>query len=59
MVIFTTHPIPIKYIENSKTIICTDGAADKLISFSRSPDFVIGDFDSTSIKINNRQERMD
>ena len=52
---FPTHPIPIKYIENSKTIICTDGAADKLISFGRSPDFVIGDFDSTSIKINNRQ----
>ena len=28
---FPTHPIPIKYIENSKTIICTDGAADKLV----------------------------
>tara|TARA_B100001758_G_C18340520_1_gene574054 strand:+ start:50 stop:685 length:636 start_codon:yes stop_codon:yes gene_type:complete len=51
---FPTHPIPIKYIENSKTIICTDGAADKLISFGRSPDFVIGDFDSTSIIINDR-----
>ena len=51
---FPTHPIPIKYIENSKTIICTDGAADKLINFGRSPDFVIGDFDSTSIIINDR-----
>ena len=51
---FPTHPIPIKCIENSKTIICTDGAADKLISFGRFPDFVIGDFDSTSITINNR-----
>ena len=47
---FPTHPIAKKYLNKSGTIICTDGAADKLIGSGRNPDIIIGDFDSTSIK---------
>ena len=51
---FPSHPIAKKYLNKSGTIICTDGAADKLIDFGKNPDIIIGDFDSTSIKDKNR-----
>jgi|TARA_B100000678_G_C18209244_1_gene502635 thiamine pyrophosphokinase len=51
---FPSHPSAIHYLINSGTIICTDGAADKLIDFGRRPDIIIGDFDSTSI---NKEDR--
>ena len=52
---FPSHPIAKKYLDKSGTIICTDGAADKLIGYGRNPDIIIGDFDSTSIKGKNRK----
>ena len=52
---FPTHPIAKKYLNKSGTIICTDGAADKLIGSGRNPDIIIGDFDSTSIEGKNRK----
>ena len=52
---FPSHPIAKKYLNKSGTIICTDGAADKLIGYGRNPDIIIGDFDSTSIKGKNRK----
>ena len=51
---FPSHPIAKKYLNKSGTIICTDGAADKLIGSGRNPDIIIGDFDSTSIKGKDR-----
>jgi thiamine pyrophosphokinase len=51
---FPSHPIAINYLENNKIIICTDGAADKLLGIGKKPDFIIGDFDSTKIKRVNR-----
>tara|TARA_Y100001970_G_C14167939_1_gene822432 strand:+ start:862 stop:1500 length:639 start_codon:yes stop_codon:yes gene_type:complete len=50
---FPSHPLPIDYLENQGTIICADGAADKLIRYGKIPDIVIGDFDSTKIKNND------
>ena len=47
---FPSHPVPIHYMDNRGTIICVDGAADKLINYGENPDVVIGDFDSTEIK---------
>ena len=47
---FPSHPIAKNYLNKSGTIICTDGAADKLIDSGKNPDIIIGDFDSTSIK---------
>ena len=46
---FPCHPIAKNYLNKSGTIICTDGAADKLINSGKNPDIIIGDFDSTSI----------
>ena len=51
---FPSHFIAKKYLNKSGTIICTDGAADKLIGSGRNPDIIIGDFDSTSIKGKDR-----
>ena len=52
---FPSHPIAKNYLNKSGTIICTDGAADKLIDSGKNPDNIIGDFDSTSIKGKNRK----
>ena len=51
---FPSHPIAKNYLNKSGTIICTDGAADKLIDSGKNPDIIIGDFDSTSIKGKDR-----
>lgn len=45
---FPEHPIPLDYLNNSGTLICCDGAVDKLDRYGNSPDFIIGDFDSIS-----------
>ena len=47
---FPSHPVPLRYLKNHGTIICADGAADKLINYGKIQDIVIGDFDSTKIK---------
>jgi len=47
---FPSHPVPMQYLNNHETIICADGAADKLINYGKRPDVVIGDFDSTKRK---------
>ena len=52
---FPSHLIAKTYLNKSGTIICTDGAADKLIGSGRNPDIIIGDFDSTSIKDKDRK----
>ena len=54
---FPSHPIAKNYLNKSGTIICTDGAADKLIDSGKNPDIIIGDFDSTSIKGKDRTEK--
>ena len=40
-----------KLIKECPCVICCDGAAQKLISFGRMPDFVIGDLDSLPMYI--------
>lgn len=47
---FPKHPIPLAYLKNAKQIICCDGAADKLIQFGMTPDYIVGDLDSVSEK---------
>ena len=43
---FPTHSLPLSYLSSSKTIICADGAANKAIENSITPDYIIGDMDS-------------
>lgn len=45
---FPKHPIPLAYLKNAEKIICCDGAADKLIEFGMTPDYIVGDLDSVS-----------
>jgi len=48
---YPSHPYPIEIIDKAKTIICTDGSANKLKNHGFDPTFVIGDMDSiTNIK---------
>ena len=35
-------------LRNAGTVICCDGAADKLVAFGREPDWIVGDLDSVS-----------
>ena len=48
---FPTHSYPLKLIKNAKSIICTDGSADKLIKIGYKANIIIGDMDSLAISI--------
>jgi thiamine pyrophosphokinase len=43
---YPSHPYPIEIIDKAKTIICTDGSANKLKNHGFDPTLVIGDMDS-------------
>ena len=45
---FPTHHRPLEALRTAGTLLCCDGAADNLLTFTRSPDFVLGDLDSIS-----------
>ena len=47
---FPWHNLALDHLKESRKIICTDGAADKLKAFGQNPDVIIGDFDSTRIQ---------
>ena len=38
----------LEMLDNADTVICCDGAVDKLLRFGREPDWIIGDLDSVS-----------
>ena len=43
---YPVHPYPLEIINKAKTIICTDGSANKLKKHGLLPTFIIGDMDS-------------
>lgn len=45
---FPTHHRPLEALHRAGTLICCDGAANKLIGRSPEPDAVVGDLDSLS-----------
>ena len=45
---FPRHPHLLDMLKRAETVICCDGAADKLLSFGRVPDWIVGDLDSVS-----------
>ncbi len=54
---YPSHPYPLEILNTAKTIICTDGSANKLKNHGCNPTFVIGDMDSiTNIKDFNDSE---
>ena len=54
---YPTHHYPLELLNEAKTIICTDGSANKVKNHGYEPTFVIGDMDSvTNIhKFNNSE----
>jgi len=51
---FPTRPLPLFLLEQAKTVICCDGAAQKLVDFGKEPDFITGDMDSLSPHLSER-----
>ena len=51
---YPTHPIPLRILKDSKTIICCDGAVNNLENIGKVPDFIIGDMDSISVDLKDK-----
>lgn len=51
---YPTHNIPLQIIENSKYIVCCDGAADKLLAHNIIPNLIVGDCDSVSSDVKQK-----
>ena len=51
---FPTHPLPLFLLDQAKTVICCDGAAQKLLAWGREPHVITGDMDSLSIELSER-----
>ena len=49
--LFPTSPAPLEILENAGTVICTDGAVNKLEALGLIPHIIIGDLDSKDIRI--------
>lgn len=49
--LFPTSPAPLEILENAGTVICTDGAINKLEKLDLIPHIIIGDLDSKDIQI--------
>ena len=47
---FPSHSVPLQILNSAGTVICTDGSADTLLKFHRTPHVIIGDLDSTKLK---------
>ena len=51
---FPRRPQLLEMLKRAKCVICCDGAADKLLTFGREPDWIVGDLDSVSPETRNR-----
>ncbi len=51
---FPTHPIPLSQIQHASQIICCDGAAEALVAFGRTPDWIVGDLDSIPVTLKEK-----
>ena len=51
---FPTHPLPLFLLKQAQTIICCDGAAQKLTAHGLEPNFIAGDMDTLSPQLSER-----
>lgn len=51
---FPRHPHLLDMLKKASGVVCCDGAADKLLSFGREPDWIVGDLDSVSPETKSR-----
>jgi len=45
---FPRHPTPLSILQKAGTIVCCDGAAEKLLQHGKQPDYIVGDMDTIS-----------
>jgi len=43
---FPAHPVPLTALETAGTVVCCDGATEKLCRHAMTPDHIVGDLDS-------------
>ena len=56
---FPVHPLPLFLLEEAQTIICCDGATQKLTDRGKEPDYITGDMDSLAPELCTRfQDRI-
>ena len=55
---FPTHPIPLRILKDTKSIICCDGAVNNLETNGRGPEFIIGDMDSISADLKDKYSKI-
>jgi len=51
---FPEHSIPLSFLHKAERIICCDGATEALLNFGMEPDYIVGDLDSLSQKLQSR-----
>ena len=51
---FPRHQIPLSFLHVASRIICCDGATENLLGYGLEPDFIAGDLDSLSPKLQQR-----
>jgi len=51
---FPHHPLPLFLLAQAQTIICCDGAAQKLTAHGKEPTFITGDMDSLAPALSKR-----
>ncbi len=45
---FPHHAVPLDALRHAATIVCCDGAVEKLVRHGKQPDYIVGDMDSLS-----------
>jgi len=53
---FPQHPIPLRILNETRTIICCDGAVKSLIEYGLRPSHIIGDMDSITDELKIKYE---
>ncbi|MDR0541508.1 MAG: thiamine diphosphokinase [Dysgonamonadaceae bacterium] len=51
---FPKQEIPLSFLREAHRVICCDGATEKLLTFGREPDYIVGDLDSISGELKQR-----
>ena len=51
---FPRRPELLEHLRGAATVVCCDGAADKLLAWGREPDWIVGDLDSVSPETKRR-----
>ncbi len=55
---FPEHPVPLMILESASIIICSDGAAAKLVKHGLNPSAIVGDMDSLDATLQERYKEI-